>query len=88
MCLQTYVQHLLKKNAETVVKQLIEERGHFYVCGDISMAADVCRTLQVCVYARVCVCVCVVIVIRKEAHFVFGPVLCFNFRHGLTNPRF
>ena len=55
MCLQTYVQHLLKKNAETVVKQLIEERGHFYVCGDISMAADVCRTLQVCVYACVCV---------------------------------
>lgn len=41
-------------------------------------------------YRCVCmhVCVCVVIVIRKEAHFVFGPVLCFNFRHGLTNPRF
>lgn len=24
----------------------MEERGHFYVCGDISMAADVSRTLQ------------------------------------------
>jgi len=44
---KTYVQHLLKKNADRVVKQLIEEQGHFYVCGDISMAADVCRTLQV-----------------------------------------
>ena len=42
----------------------------------------------VCMHVCVCVCVCVVIVIRKEAHFVFGPVLCFNFRHGLTNPRF
>nr|QIA61846.1 nitric-oxide synthase [Halichondria panicea] len=41
-----YVQHLLKENADAVVHQLIEERGHFYVCGDISMAADVCRTLQ------------------------------------------
>ena len=29
-----------------IVHQLIEERGHFYVCGDISMAADVGRTLQ------------------------------------------
>lgn len=43
---QTYVQHLLKENADKIVNQLIEERGHFYVCGDISMAADVCRTLQ------------------------------------------
>ena len=43
---QTYVQHLLKKNADTIVQQLIEERGHFYVCGDVSMAADVGRTLQ------------------------------------------
>ena len=44
---QTYVQHLLKKNADSIVHQLMEERGHFYVCGDISMAADVSRTLQV-----------------------------------------
>ena len=44
--IQTYVQHLLKENADKIVNQLIDERGHFYVCGDISMAADVCRTLQ------------------------------------------
>eukprot|EP00731_Ephydatia_muelleri_P022495 Em0015g78a len=43
---KTYVQHLLKKNAESIVRMLIEERGHFYVCGDISMAAEVCRNLQ------------------------------------------
>ena len=84
MCLQTYVQHLLKKNADKVVKQLIEERGHFYVCGDISMAADVCRTLQVCVCVHEWVCV----VISQEARSVLWSqcmVLCFNFIHCLTN---
>lgn len=40
------MQHLLKKNADSIVQQLIEERGCFYVCGDVSMAADVGRTLQ------------------------------------------
>ena len=25
---------------------MMEDRGHIYVCGDISMAADVCRTVQ------------------------------------------
>ena len=44
--MQTYVQHLLKENADNIVRQLMEARGHVYVCGDISMAADVCRTIQ------------------------------------------
>ena len=44
--IQTYVQHLLKKNADSIVQQLMVERGHFYVCGDVSMASDVGRTLQ------------------------------------------
>lgn len=43
---RTYVQHLLKKNADSIVQQLMVERGHFYVCGDVSMASDVGRTLQ------------------------------------------
>ena len=83
MCLQTYVQHLLKKNAETVVKQLIEERGHFYVCGDISMAADVCRTLQVCVYARVCVCVCV-LSLSLERRLTLCLVQCYVSISGMV----
>ena len=57
LVLQTYVQHLLKKNADSIVRQLIEERGHFYVCGDISMAADVGRTLQVCTLLLLMLCV-------------------------------
>ena len=40
------MQHLLKKNADSIVQQLMVERGHFYVCGDVSMASDVGRTLQ------------------------------------------
>ena len=46
--LQTYVQDLLKENADMVVKDLLEESGHIYVCGDISMAASVRKTVQVC----------------------------------------
>ena len=41
MLFQTYVQHLLEQNAAQVFEQLVEDEGHFYVCGDVSMAADV-----------------------------------------------
>ncbi|XP_031553421.1 nitric oxide synthase, brain-like isoform X2 [Actinia tenebrosa] len=41
-----YVQDLLKEDALEVIDTLISRRGHFYTCGDVSMAADVCRTLQ------------------------------------------
>jgi len=30
-----------------VVKDLLEDLGHIYVCGDISMAASVRKTVQV-----------------------------------------
>ncbi len=37
---------MLKKNADSIVQKLMVERGYFYVCGDVSMAADVGRTIQ------------------------------------------
>ncbi len=37
---------MLKKNAESIAHSLMIDRGYFYVCGDVSMAADVGRTLQ------------------------------------------
>lgn len=41
-----YVQDLLRKYASTVYNQIIHENGHFYVCGDVSMAEGVCQTLR------------------------------------------
>ena len=34
------------KKSEMLVEQLVHEKGHFYVCGDVSMAEDVCKTLK------------------------------------------
>ena len=36
----------MKKNASRIYEQVMEKGGHFYVCGDVSMAADVTTTLQ------------------------------------------
>lgn len=44
---QRYVQDMLKKEAFDVCEKMLSQKGHFYVCGDVSMAEDVCRTLQV-----------------------------------------
>ncbi|KAJ7387220.1 hypothetical protein OS493_004192 [Desmophyllum pertusum] len=41
-----YVQDMLKLEAFDVCEKLLTQQGHFYVCGDVSMAEDVCRTLQ------------------------------------------
>ena len=44
---QTYVQHLIKKNASEIYDMLVNKAGHFYVCGDVSMADDVQNSLEV-----------------------------------------
>ncbi len=46
MFLQTYVQDLLLKNGPEVYRQMVHHDGHFYVCGDVSMAAQVSLTLE------------------------------------------
>ena len=38
---QTYVQDLMKTQKTSVYNVLVEEKGHVYVCGDVTMAADV-----------------------------------------------
>ncbi|KAL1140194.1 hypothetical protein AAG570_000126, partial [Ranatra chinensis] len=43
---KTYVQDLLRVEAQMVYKQLVVERGHFYVCGDCTMAEHVFKTLR------------------------------------------
>lgn len=45
--LQKYVQDALREQlAETVYNCLREEGGHMYVCGDVTMAGDVLKTVQ------------------------------------------
>ncbi|XP_074641396.1 nitric oxide synthase, salivary gland-like [Tubulanus polymorphus] len=42
---KTYVQDILKRNKIEVYDTIHRKSGHFYVCGDVSMAADVTETL-------------------------------------------
>lgn len=45
--LQKYVQDILQEQlAETVYRALKEQGGHIYVCGDVTMAADVLKAIQ------------------------------------------
>ncbi|XP_033628503.1 nitric oxide synthase, brain-like [Asterias rubens] len=44
-----YVQHILKERGKHMFKCINEKGGHFYVCGDVSMAADVCNTIEMIV---------------------------------------
>ncbi|KAG2470836.1 NOS1 protein, partial [Polypterus senegalus] len=42
-----YVQDVLREQlAETVYRTLKEQNGHIYVCGDVTMAGDVLKTIQ------------------------------------------
>ncbi|XP_065208793.1 nitric oxide synthase, salivary gland isoform X2 [Planococcus citri] len=43
---KAYVQDLMKTEAEKLYKEIVTERGHFYVCGDCKMAEDVYQTLR------------------------------------------
>lgn len=44
---QKYVQDALREQlSETVYQCLREEGGHIYVCGDVTMAGDVLKTVQ------------------------------------------
>ncbi|XP_074640312.1 nitric oxide synthase-like protein [Tubulanus polymorphus] len=49
---KTYVQHLLKRNAPNIYKTIHKNGGHFYVCGDVSMAADVTTTLELIIQSE------------------------------------
>lgn len=45
--LQKYVQDVLQEQlAEPVYRALKEQGGHIYVCGDVTMAADVLKAVQ------------------------------------------
>merc|ERR1719320_1581454 len=42
-----YVQHIIENEiASFVVEKIVEQNGHFYVCGDVKMANGVCDALK------------------------------------------
>ncbi|XP_008546993.1 nitric oxide synthase, salivary gland [Microplitis demolitor] len=43
---KTYVQDLIQAEALQIFNMLVHENGHFYVCGDCTMAEDVYQTLK------------------------------------------
>ncbi|KAL8578716.1 hypothetical protein ACOMHN_045704 [Nucella lapillus] len=43
---KVYVQDILFKNAVQTYQAVVKRGGHFYVCGDVSMANDVTKTLE------------------------------------------
>lgn len=43
---KTYVQDIIRTEKRAVYRKLVEERGHFYVCGDCTMADNVYQTLK------------------------------------------
>lgn len=43
--LQRYVQDVIRQNSEQVCELILLNGGHIYVCGDVSMASDVSKTL-------------------------------------------
>lgn len=43
---KTYVQDLIQAEASKIYDMLVYARGHFYVCGDCTMAEDVYQTLK------------------------------------------
>lgn len=45
-CWQTYVQDLMRTESADIYKQIVVQKGHFYVCGDCTMAEHVYRTLK------------------------------------------
>jgi len=44
--LQTYVQDMIRKEAAAVYQKIVLEGGHFYVCGDCTMAEHVYQMLK------------------------------------------
>ncbi|XP_076435250.1 nitric oxide synthase-like [Babylonia areolata] len=43
---KVYVQDILFRNAKSTYEAVVKRGGHFYVCGDVSMANDVTKTLE------------------------------------------
>lgn len=43
---QTYVQDIARQEAESIYDLLVLQKGHIYVCGDVTMAEHVYMTVR------------------------------------------
>lgn len=44
---KVYIQDLMSVNSEDIYDCIVNKQGHFFVCGDVRMAADVTKTLEI-----------------------------------------
>uniref|UniRef100_A0A034WS92 Nitric oxide synthase n=1 Tax=Bactrocera dorsalis TaxID=27457 RepID=A0A034WS92_BACDO len=49
---KTYVQDLIEKEFDSLYKLIVEEQGHIYVCGDVTMAEHVYQTIRKCIAVK------------------------------------
>lgn len=47
-----YVQDVMLQHSQDIYRDIFQKRGHFYVCGDVSMAQDVSKTLEIILRER------------------------------------
>ncbi|KAL9928212.1 nitric oxide synthase isoform 1-T6 [Glossina fuscipes fuscipes] len=49
---KTYVQDLIEQEFDSLYDLIVEERGHVYVCGDVTMAEHVYQTIRKCIAGK------------------------------------
>ncbi|XP_058986276.1 nitric oxide synthase-like, partial [Musca domestica] len=48
----TYVQDLIELEFDSLYNLIVEQRGHIYVCGDVTMAEHVYQTIRKCIAGK------------------------------------
>ncbi|XP_002021672.2 nitric oxide synthase [Drosophila persimilis] len=49
---KTYVQDLIEQEFDSLYDLIVQERGHIYVCGDVTMAEHVYQTIRKCIAGK------------------------------------
>ncbi|XP_030383405.1 nitric oxide synthase [Scaptodrosophila lebanonensis] len=49
---KTYVQDLIEQEFDSLYDLIVQERGHVYVCGDVTMAQHVYQTIRKCIAGK------------------------------------
>ncbi|XP_073826700.1 nitric oxide synthase isoform X1 [Musca autumnalis] len=49
---KTYVQDLIELEFDSLYNLIVEQRGHIYVCGDVTMAEHVYQTIRKCIAGK------------------------------------